>query len=228
MKQYIKTDGNGTKYYKEEIQCPRCGGYGIYYMGVCNGELVPAHPDEGVCYRCGGSGKVIETIKEYTPEYLAKLDAKRIREQQKFEAERARIEAENAKREAEEQAKREAKEKAEAERKARSQYIGNVGDKIDMVVTFNFKGHYSVPSFRGYGETEMRVYNFTDENGNILVWKTTGVLWIETYDEFGHRNCINPEYGDKIRIKGTIKEHSEYKDEKQTVLNRVKLIEIIK
>lgn len=36
--------------------CDRCGGKGIFYTRVHNGVPIPAIPDNGVCYRCLGSG----------------------------------------------------------------------------------------------------------------------------------------------------------------------------
>lgn len=46
---------------------------------------------------------------------------------------------------------------------------------------------------------------------NAIIWKTSKGLGIEK--------------GSKIHIKGTIKEHSEYDDEKQTVITRAKVEE---
>ena len=41
---------------KKLVKCDRCGGRGFYAVGVHNGQLVIAQPDNGVCYKCGGSG----------------------------------------------------------------------------------------------------------------------------------------------------------------------------
>lgn len=66
---YIKTDKNGTKYY-HDINCPRCSGYG---------ELSKWEYTGRVCYACGGDGKRPQpkVVKIYTPEYEAKLEARR-------------------------------------------------------------------------------------------------------------------------------------------------------
>lgn len=67
---YDRTDKNGTKIYLD-YNCPRCGGSGVipYFY----------HVDSGTCFKCGGSGKREhpKQIKKYTPEYAAKLEAKR-------------------------------------------------------------------------------------------------------------------------------------------------------
>ena len=66
--QYFKTDKNGTKYFYD-WKCPRCCGYGMLDKWINTGKT---------CYACGGSGvrTKAKIVKEYTPEYWAKLDAK--------------------------------------------------------------------------------------------------------------------------------------------------------
>ena len=66
---YIKTDRNGTKHF-HDWTCPRCSGAGEsgnWWRTGC------------ICYECGGSGKRVKPklVKEYTPEYAAKLAARR-------------------------------------------------------------------------------------------------------------------------------------------------------
>ena len=85
---YIKTDKNGTKYY-HDYTCPRCAGAGQAekwrYTGL-------------VCFECGGTGKraVPKLVKEYTPEYWAKLEARRQAKAAKEAEARAKYEAEHA------------------------------------------------------------------------------------------------------------------------------------
>ena len=76
---YIRTDKNGTKIY-HDWTCPRCGGAGQADKWIMTGKI---------CYACGGSGKRARAkiVKEYTPEYWAKLEAKRIAKDQKRIAE---------------------------------------------------------------------------------------------------------------------------------------------
>lgn len=64
-----KIDKNGTKYWYEH-RCPKCGGSG-YIPGY---EMI----EQGVCFKCGGTGEYGHTWKEYTPEYAEKLEARRI------------------------------------------------------------------------------------------------------------------------------------------------------
>lgn len=65
---YVRTDKNGTKIY-HDCTCQRCGGLGASEAWKFTGMT---------CYECGGSGiSKTRVIKEYTPEYAAKLEAKR-------------------------------------------------------------------------------------------------------------------------------------------------------
>lgn len=219
----VKTDRNGTKYFEETSTCWKCSGSGIYQWGVgYNGQLMYS----GVCYACGGSGVVTTTTKEHTPEHEAKLQAQRAKREAKREAERAAIEAErNAKNAEVERARAERQAQIAAEN-AKSNFVGAAGDKVDLVVTLAFETSFEVDSFRGYGTAEMTIYGFKDEAGNIFVWKTGSVLSVEKQVK-GFVEFDYPQRGDKIRIKAAIKDHSEYKGTKQTVLTRVKLVEII-
>lgn len=213
MATLIRIDRNGTKYYEGRIECDRCNGKGTYYIGVCNGKLVPSWVDNGVCFKCNGAGYTIGKWKEYAPEYEAKLEAKRRAKAEarakEYAEEQARIEAEKK---AKEEAERIERERAEAEEKAKkaiSQYVGQVGDKVELDVILEKNAWFEIPSFRGFGTDTMHVYTFRDDNGNALVWKTSKGLGIEN--------------GSRVHIKGTVKDHSEYNDEKQTLLTRCKI-----
>ena len=120
------------------------------------------------------------------------------------------------------------KREKELEGKPVSEYVGNIGDKVEMELTFNGSAHFDT----AYGTTY--IHRFLDSEGNVLVWRTGNDLtWEEegtrdnfTYVDADRRKyilCRNYEKGDKVAIKGTIKEHSEYRGEKQTSLTRCKV-----
>lgn len=98
-------------------------------------------------------------------------------------------------------------EKAKAEAPV-SDYVGEVNDKIETVVTV--KGIYASESF--YGTSY--IHNMRDENGNILTWFCSGNVTMEA----------NKTY----KIKGTVKNHQMYRNDKQTILTRVKMLEEVK
>ncbi len=204
MAKLIRIDKNGTKYFEGWVSCDRCGGAGEAEQWKYTGWN---------CYKCGGTGKIHGKWKEYTPEYEAKLEARRKARAEKWEREHAEeIAKAEAERKAKEEAERIEREKAEAEEKARksiSQYVGNVGDKIELDVTIEKRAWFEIPSFGGYGTQTMHVYTFRNAHGDAIVWKTTAGL--------------NHENGESVHLKGTIKEHSEYQDEKQTILTRCRI-----
>lgn len=208
----IKIDRNGSKHYEGLVECDRCQGRGLFATGVCNGELVWSRLDSGVCWKCHGQRFVPSKWIERTPEYQAKLDAKR---EAKYAAKRAEQEAEAARIEAErkaEEARREAERLAEEARikaeKSISQYVGEVGQRITISATFDHSAWYTVRDPFGREDTRY-IHSFKDANGNKLVWKTGRGL--DLFD------------GEAVTLTGTVKEHSEYKDEKQTILLRCKI-----
>lgn len=278
---FVRIDKNGTKIY-HDYTCSRCGGAGGANMWTYTGWT---------CYECGGTGKSRKphVVKEYTPEYRAKLDARAAQRAEKRKAELEQKKAEeyeaNGKSwladhgftpdgftyiflgdtyEAREQLKESGakyftsigwhadhevdgflslkihvdeiavktswgyynvfateehwKAKKEAAYKQlagvkESEYVGNVGDKVELELTLVRTGFYN--GFRGMTTA---VYTMKDAEGNLFTWKTTSNLERVENGEF-----IMINKGDHFTLKATIKEHSEYKGEKQTVLTRCRV-----
>lgn len=263
----VKIDKNETRTFSS-CKCRRCGGTGL---------MPYKHIDDGICFKCDGSGVEPEyTYSIRTPEYEQKLADRRIaklkKEAPKRNAEffkknglsadgKAWIVAGNTYEIKDELKKAgakyspllgwhfdheisdytcaeldisevaslsiagewlwnsytevaeyckakatEAMPKVESE-KTVSEYIGNVGEKIEAKVTF--KRQFSFESHMGWMTTINYINTFVDENGNVLVWKTSS--W-QDIDE-----------GNAYTIKGTIKDHNEYKGTKQTILTRCKI-----
>ena len=261
--QLLRVDKNGTKYWADDT-CPRCGGQGGSDAWVYTGWT---------CYECGGTGKAYKArvIKEYTPEYKAKLDARRLAKA------RAKSDERNAKffqqmgmnaegkawvvigntfeikdelKEAgakfgildwhfdhpdngyecfeisiEEIAEKDIQyvwvlfddyfikkfikeQKALHAPKTASEYVGNIGDKIEMRLTF--KDAFAFETHFTYRGELNHIYKFADDNGNTFTWKTG--KWLEL------------DKGTQYTVKGTIKDHNEYKGDKQTVLTRCKVV----
>lgn len=88
-----------------------------------------------------------------------------------------------------------------------STWIGEVGEKIKGIKV-KLINKYSFETRHGMST----VYNFEDKEGNVLVWFSSTIQQVEP--------------GEWYTIKyGTVKDHSEYKDVKQTILTRCKLVE---
>ena len=94
-----------------------------------------------------------------------------------------------------------------------SNYVGNVGERIDIEVylvrRFAFESYYGM----------QQLYIFKDEENNLYKWKTSKYI----VDSKGQSIEMNE---NKLFIKGTIKAHEEYKGAKQTELTRCKILEI--
>ena len=104
-------------------------------------------------------------------------------------------------------------------------HIGNIKDRIELTVTLI--GDYEFVSYYGYIENLNHIYTLKDEDGNMFVWKTSNTLGMDTMDDNGDEIWYGVRKGDKIQIKATVKDHSEYKGTPQTVLTRVKVTEIL-
>ena len=101
---------------------------------------------------------------------------------------------------------KELKEELKAKVNANSSYVGEVDSKIDLEVTFSNIIFYETM----YGT--MRIYLFVDEDNNQIVWKTGTVKDLEI--------------GDKLLLSAKVKEHTEYKGVKQTMVLRPKFKKI--
>lgn len=93
-----------------------------------------------------------------------------------------------------------------------SEYVGQVGDKLNIVVIYTHTASWE-NGYGGYWSAGVTyLHSFKDEDGNVFTWKTG--------------NCFEADYGDKVVLKGTVKEHNEYKGIKQTVMTRCKVEEV--
>lgn len=279
----IKIDRNGSKHYEGMITCDRCGGHGYYAIAVHNMQPVLSPHDDGVCWKCGGSGKVLGKWIERTPEYQAKLDSRR---KAKQEAKQAELDAKIDERRSEwltkngfthdgftylflgetysqkdqikeaggkfadcgwhidhevdgfqflkvskdevleatywgyeykvlnyDQMRKEAFIKLNGV--PEFEFIGTVGKRIELPVKYIRTAQWEVKGM--WGTQTQYLHTFKDADGNVLVWKTGTPAGFISGDEYKHL-----EEGQELILIGTVKEHSEYKEQKQTVLTRCK------
>ena len=89
-----------------------------------------------------------------------------------------------------------------------SEWVGEVGDKFSGKLKFESVRYFdSDYGTRGF-------YKFTDFDGNIFIWKT------------GYNEKLEDKEGEEFLISGTIKEHSEFRGEKQNILTRCKIYKL--
>jgi hypothetical protein len=94
---------------------------------------------------------------------------------------------------------------AAAEPKIETSFYGEVGGKVkdiyvELIRKFSFDGRYGVTN----------VYNMLDKEGHLFVWFTSTIQPFEIHDHL-------------VISSATIKDHKEYKDDKQTVITRARL-----
>lgn len=195
----IKTCKNGTKIWEDKHHCCKCGGSGRVAFTYAN----------GICFDCDGKGWYWVKRYEFTPEMIAKREAK---EAKKAAERAAKAEEYRKEREAREAAARAEREAWEAKR--RGHYYGEIGQKIEIPVTFI--GAVSFDTVYG----PMNIHRFDTEDGAHLVWKTSA----EIGGAWGSKGYKIVDDGDKLVIRATIKAHKEYHGIDQTELTRVKLI----
>lgn len=83
---------NDKLYTTVKTKCDRCVD-GIYPLGVMNDHIVPSPVDNGVCYKCHGTGFVAKEVRLYTEKEKAAMDkAKRNRLEKKAEERRVYLE----------------------------------------------------------------------------------------------------------------------------------------
>lgn len=99
-----------------------------------------------------------------------------------------------------------------------SKHIGSVGQKLNMEVTyvktFEYHTHYTY-----YGETHF-IHSFRDAEGNVIVWNSTAYVEDKKLIDERHGVCKTIYEGSVLKMTATVKEHSEYKEVKQTVISR--------
>ena len=79
-------------------------------------------------------------------------------------------------------------------------------------MTYEGSPYYERRGFGGYGTERVYIHRFRDADGNLLIWRSACGFPILGCNE-----------GETFVVTGTVKEHSEYKDEKQTFILRAKV-----
>jgi len=119
-------------------------------------------------------------------------------------------------------AKAEQRQQALDNQQARLQQLGIKSERLDFTVTLEKILSFKVPAAELESDT-MLVYIFRDQGGQKVVCKTKTILgWEEELE--GRTDFRKVKENDQVVLRATIKCHEEYKGEKQTVVQRAKLI----
>lgn len=101
---------------------------------------------------------------------------------------------------------------------AKIEYYGAVGDKFELTLTF--EKMFGFDTMYGY----QYILLFRDEENHVFKWSSsrgTYQCWCKTN---GRDGFLEYEVGKKYTLKGTIKTHEEYRNVKQTVITRCKIL----
>lgn len=101
---------------------------------------------------------------------------------------------------------------------AKIEYYEAVGDKFELTLTF--EKMFGFDTMYGY----QYILLFRDEENHVFKWSSsrgTYQCWCKTN---GRDGFLEYEVGKKYTLKGTIKTHEEYRNVKQTVITRCKIL----
>lgn len=105
---------------------------------------------------------------------------------------------------------------------AASSHIGQSGDRIEGEFEVMKMVSVEAKKFHYHDRASIDIITML-HNGNIFVIKTKNTPYIN--QENGDWRFL--QQGDKVKLRGTIKEHTEYKGTKQTILQRAKILEFL-
>ena len=117
------------------------------------------------------------------------------------------------------QIRREAFTKAVEEQKARSAFLGVENERREFKLHVDKVVEIEVAKFHYYDSGVMRMFLMRDQDGNCVIYKTKSAWYLSLEDGI----CQFVVEGNDITIKATIKAHTDYKGEKQTIIQRAKV-----
>ncbi|MCY8636650.1 hypothetical protein MOD96_02380 [Bacillus sp. S17B2] len=92
-----------------------------------------------------------------------------------------------------------------------SDWVGSAGDKVDMELRVVGSSYITYDNPFAYGTITLYMNKMRDSKGNVFIWQTAKNLSNQCDSE------------GKVRLRGTIKEHITYQNQKQTVLTRCRV-----
>ena len=217
----------GTEVVKDT--CPRCGGSGKFSFNMMYGTM---------CFKCEGRGYVLTE---------ARIIRNRIKREAALEKQRAKnggltnAEVKRAnKAEARLEAQREVnngltdsdvyemiefcREQARLNKAGVSQFIGNIGDKVEVSGTVIYFKWCATQ----YGASALVIIK--DEDGNKIKMFNSGKAGEEIFSHWevylSQKQTSDNPVLPQIVLKGTVKKHETYRDEKSTMLTRAKVVVI--
>lgn len=95
-----------------------------------------------------------------------------------------------------------------AAQKINSRHVGTIGKRETFTVTVDRIASFDRPRFNAFGMETVWIITLRDDNGNAIVSKSASFY---------------AERGESLKIKATVKDHSSYDGEQQTIVQRIKV-----
>lgn len=108
-------------------------------------------------------------------------------------------------------------------KKKPSEHVGIVGKRKEFELTILHKISYENDWGGG------TIFIMSDAEGNKVIYKGSGYIEkiVPPDEKNPYEHYTYAQVGDKVKIVGGVKAHSEYKGEKQTIIQRVKTLDIV-
>lgn len=160
----VEFEKNGKPWIKAAESCPRCGGSGRY----------PSREYQGICLQCQGDGYILTQKRILSDKEKAQRERAKARKAARIQAQVEAQAQERAKAEAEAEAKRLAEEEAKKAALFKLQWVGTVGEYIELTLTLKTCKSFE-NNFNGYNYFQV----METPEGNKVIYSGSKYLFSE-------------------------------------------------
>lgn len=160
----VEFEKNGKPWIKAAESCPRCGGSGRY----------PSREYQGICLQCQGDGYILTQKRILSDKEKAQRERAKARKTARIQAQVEAQAQERAKAEAEAEAKRLAEEEAKKAALSKLQWVGTVGEYIELTLTLKTCKSFE-NNFGGYNYFQV----METPEGNKVIYSGSKYLFSE-------------------------------------------------
>lgn len=184
----VEFEKNGKPWIKAAESCPRCGGSGRY----------PSWEYQGICLQCQGDGYILTQKRILSDKEKARRERAKARKDARIQAQVEAHAQERAKAEAEAEAKRLAEEEAKKAALSKLQWVGTVGEYIELTLTLKTCKSFE-NNFGGYNYFQV----METPEGNKVIYSGSKYLFSEQdiiTRKFKVKSHEENDYGKSTRV----------------------------
>lgn len=160
----VEFEKNGKPWIKAAESCPRCGGSGRY----------PSREYQGICLQCQGDGYILTQKRILSDKEKAQRERAKARKAARIQAQVEAHAQGRVKAEAEAEAKRLAEEEAKKAALSKLQWVGTVGEYIELTLTLKTCKSFE-NNFGGYNYFQV----METSEGNKVIYSGSKYLFSE-------------------------------------------------